>query len=116
MTNSGPGQQNVDAANYESLTNSTIIMSEGGTYLKLPVCHPDALGLYVRTGANTIFTQNASTLMVLCGGKKDPEPQQQMFTVEEWHAAGHDIGTTVTERMPSDDEVGQLIKRWLGIK
>ena len=46
MHNSGPGEQNLETENYESLTNSTILMPEGGTYLMVPACDRNLLQMW----------------------------------------------------------------------
>jgi len=113
MHNSGPGEQNLETENYESLTNSTILMPEGGTYLMVPACDRNLLRMYIRTGANTIFTQNVSNVTIECGGTKDPDPQQKTLTLDDWQLRGQDKGTTLTDSMPSDSEIGNMIKEWL---
>jgi hypothetical protein len=115
MQNAGPGEQNLDPRNYESLTNSTILMPYGGQYLKVPTCFLD-VETYVHTGNNTIYTKadvSANNVTVTCGGKKDPEPNETVYTLEGWQQAGHDPGTTVVQNMPTDDEVGLMIRGWL---
>ena len=95
MHDSGPGYKNLDPQNYESLTNSTILMPGGGEYLVVPTCVLDVDG-FIRTGGNTIYTGSnvsANNVTIVCGGKKDPEPQQRTFTLEGWQQAGHDDGT-----------------------
>ena len=112
MHDSGPGDLNYDPANYESLTNSTILMPLGGQYLIVPSCSPDE-EKYALTRDNRIYTGSNATVTIVCGGKKDPDPQQKTFTLQEWQAAGHDDGTTLTREMPDDATIEHLVRAWL---
>jgi hypothetical protein len=82
----------------DSFFNNTIVMINDGDYAK-PICSGEGASLL---GGNTIFSPTGA--ITECG-----------MSVQAWQAAGHDAGTVVMGRLPTDQELLDAGKRALGL-
>ncbi len=83
----------------DSFFNNTIVMLNDGDYAK-PICSGEGASL---VGGNTIFSPTGA--INECG-----------MSVQAWQAAGHDAGTVVVGRLPTDQELLAAGKRALGLQ
>merc|ERR1712188_291759 len=64
---------------------------------------------YQLVGNNSIFTDGVVPNVQTCAGESD-------IGYENWMAMGHDKGTTLTQRLPSDAELVSWAKSLLSIE
>ncbi len=83
----------------DSFFNNTVVMLNDGAYAK-PICSGEGASLL---GGNTIFSPSGN--ITECG-----------MSVQAWQAAGHDAGTVVMGRLPTDQELLDAGKRALGLQ
>jgi hypothetical protein len=82
----------------DSFFNNTCVMLQDMDYAK-PICSGQGAS---QVGGNTVFSPTAN--ITECG-----------MSVQAWQAAGHDAGTVVMGRLPTDAELLEAGKRALGL-
>jgi len=114
-------QPDAPASWAESLTNCTIIATGSGwNYANLPSggkghaevhCNSSAqMAKQVTMGHNTLYTDGGE-VSITCGPNHGAGTGT--YTLKEWQALGHDKGSTLTKKLPSDAEIEQLVRDWL---
>lgn len=78
--------------------NNTAVMLYDGDYAK-PICTGEGAS---KSGGNTIYSPTGN--ITECG-----------MSVAAWQALGHDLGTVVMGRLPTDEELMDAIRKALGV-